>query len=125
MLSQLTVTPHASAALQRTLGVLLSVIEEENAVLSHHDVVEHGTFTGRKNQALRELMAVQRAHLGIALPGDCQALLGQLKTSLLTNARLLQLNIKAVSEVSGIIIGAMREADSDGTYARTEMRARK
>ncbi len=116
---------HASASLQRTLAALVLVIEEENTLLSRYDVAQHDTFTHRKNQALRELMAAQRIHPGVAGCGDCQPLLAQLKAGLLTNARLLQLNIQAVSAMSDIIIGAMREADSDGTYARAEMRNRR
>lgn len=124
MNSAYSVPSHASASLQRTLSSLLSVVEEENGLLSRHEFSSHGSITERKNQALRELMAVHRIHPGIAASAACQPLLVQLKSSLSKNSKLLQLSIAAVGEMSDIIIGAMREADSDGTYSRRETRLR-
>lgn len=111
---------YALTSLQRTLTALLTVIEDENELLARHDMARHGPFTERKNQALRELMAVQRLQPDVASSPVCKPLLARLKSSLARNANLLQLNITAVGETSAIIIRAMREAESDGTYSRIE-----
>ena len=50
-----------SAGVAAALGKLLEIIETENAYLQRHDVISHASFTDRKNQALRELLAAQRS----------------------------------------------------------------
>lgn len=107
-----------SAALMK----LVDVISEENAVLRQHNIVAHTVFTDRKNQALRELMAAQRSDPSRSAKETCQPLLKQLSDELNENARLLKLNISAVGEISDIIISGLREAESDGTYSRSQTR---
>jgi len=97
---------------------LIGVIEEENALLRDHKVILHTGFTERKNHALRELMAVQLAEGASKKIEAVRPLLLRLAAALGTNARLLKLHIAAVGEVSDIIIGGLREAESDGTYSR-------
>ena len=97
---------------------LIEVIEEENAVLGDHRITLHAGFTDRKNQALRELMAAQRAeNLAVSATG-CGPLLERLSAGLRANASLLKLHITAVGEISDIIISGLRAAGSDGTYSR-------
>lgn len=98
---------------------LLEVIEEENAVLREHRIVFHAGFTDRKNHALRELMAAQRADSLPEAARACRALLERLSSALRINTTLLKLHVGAVGEMSDIIIGGLREADSDGTYSRS------
>lgn len=112
------------AALSTALLKLIDVIDEENAVLRLHKIGIHSVFTDRKNQALRELMAAQRSTLAPAAQEACGPLLKSLSAALRENARLLKLNIAAVGEISDIIIGSLREAESDGTYSRGRATAR-
>ncbi len=109
----------AESALAMAVEKLISVIEEENALLREHKVILHTGFTDRKNHALRELMAAQRADSTSETSEAVKALLLKLSATLGTNARLLKLHIAAVGEVSDIIIGGLREAESDGTYSRS------
>lgn len=105
--------------LPQALGKLVEVLEEENLVLQEHRVVLHSGFTDRKNQALRELMAASRLETP---PEEVEAVKPQihkLSYALRENARLLKLHIAALGEVSDIIIGSLKEAESDGTYSRT------
>jgi hypothetical protein len=107
------------SALPQALNKLIDVLDEENKVLQEHQVVLHAGFTDRKNQALRELMAALRFE---SLPSAVDAvkpLVQRLSTTLQDNARLLKLHIAALGEVSDIIIGSLKEAESDGTYSRT------
>jgi hypothetical protein len=98
---------------------LIEVIEEENAVLGEHRIVFHAGFTDRKNQALRELMAAQRSESVSESALACRELLQRLSSALRVNAGLLKLHIGAVGEISDIIIGGLRDAESDGTYSRS------
>ena len=109
---------YGAAALMPALQKLIDVIEEENAVLKEHRVVLHSEFTSRKNQGLRELMAAQRMEEPRQAAEACSAMLDRLRSALRINASLLKLHIGAVGEVSDIIIGGLRNAESDGTYSR-------
>lgn len=111
---------NGGSALFSSIQKLMDVIDEENAILRNHSISLHSGFTDRKNQALRELMAAQRSVGKTSGLGSCRALLKQLGHSLQENGRLLKLNIAAVGEISDIIIGSLREADSDGTYSRSQ-----
>ncbi|MFM8747609.1 MAG: hypothetical protein ACKOED_13245 [Aestuariivirga sp.] len=106
------------SALTHALTKLIEVLDEENRVLQEHRVGLHAGFTDRKNQALRELMAALRFE---SLPSAIDAvkpLVQKLSATLQDNARLLKLHIAALGEVSDIIIGSLKEAESDGTYSR-------
>ncbi len=105
-------------ALSPALLKLLDVIEEENALLKEHRISFHAGFTDRKNQALRELMAAQRFENPKLAAAACRPLLERLSAALKVNAGLLKLHIQAVGEISDIIIGGLKAAESDGTYSR-------
>jgi hypothetical protein len=113
------------SALQPVLLKLIDLIEEENSTLTRQDVVSHAGFTDRKNHALRELMAAQRCDGKPSALAQYRPLLLRLSGALKTNARLLKLHITAVGEVSDIIIGSLREADSDGTYSSRQSPVRR
>lgn len=114
-----SVLPAPESALATAVEKLIGVIEEENALLREHRVSLHAGFTDRKIHALRELMATQRADGANQAVANLGPVLQRLSNALGTNARLLKLHIAAVGEVSDIIIGGLREADSDGTYSRS------
>ena len=113
-----TSAPAGGLALEPALAKLVETLEEENTVLREQKLVAHGSYTDRKNQALRELMAAQRKD-GYAAGTELRPQLQKLSTVLKENARLLRLHIAAVGEISDIIIGSLKDADSDGTYSRS------
>lgn len=104
--------------LSPALTKLIEVIEEENGVLREHRIASHAGFTDRKNQALRELMAVQRQESLALTASRSRPQLLRLQHALQENSRLLKLHISAVGEISDIIVGSLRDAESDGTYTR-------
>lgn len=113
-----TASTGAVTSVEHAIQRLLAVIEEENRSLASLEVSCHNDFTLEKNQALRELMALQRAN-GFAQAISSYAIeLRQLKASLTRNARLLKTHIGALDEVANVIVAGMREAESDGTYSR-------
>ena len=109
--------PASATGVAVALRKLLDIVETENEFLQRHDVISHASFTDKKNQALRELLAAQRG------PGETgrvslAPVTERLAQALKTNARLLKIHIAALGEVSDVIIGSIREAESDGTYGR-------
>ncbi|MFN4140576.1 hypothetical protein [Aestuariivirga sp.] len=110
-------TPLAAALLK-----LIDIVEEENGILQRHGIVLHAGFTDRKNHALRELMAARRCESSPAAVASSRPLLRHLSESLRRNAALLKLHITALGDISDIIIGSMRDAESDGTYSRSRSR---
>lgn len=96
---------------------LIEAVEEENAALRQHMVFQHGGFTDRKNQALRELMAAQRLD-GFEVTPQLRSGVERLSGSLAENVRLLKLHIAAVGDISDIIVNGLKDAESDGTYSR-------
>lgn len=115
---------HESSSLAPALLRLIEAIEEENSVLRRQEIVSHATYTDRKNQALRELMAAQRRQPAAARGVGLQPLLRKLSETLEDNGRLLKMHIAAVGEISDVIVASLREAESDGTYSRGMPRRR-
>ncbi|MEI8177517.1 hypothetical protein [Aestuariivirga sp.] len=106
------------SGLGSALGKLIDAVEHENSALREQRIISHAGFTDRKNHALRELMAVQRRDGQLGAAEATQPLLKDLSDALQENARLLKLHIAAVGEVSDIIVGCLKDTESDGTYSR-------
>jgi hypothetical protein len=118
-----TASPDVTGSpLSPALLKLIEVVEEENMALEQRRILVHAGFTDRKNQALRELMAAQRFGNPAEASRTAEPLLRRLSAALRANAALLKLHIAAVGELSDIIIGGLRAADSDGTYTRSRNR---
>lgn len=97
---------------------LTQLLRDENTLLARRESGFHGQFTERKTQLLRDLMVAER---GCKSPSALAALAAParlLKETLKRNQQLLAAHIQAVKEVSDIIVDALRQAESDGTYSR-------
>lgn len=113
-----TLASDSSSALGLAVAKLLEAVEDENSALRRQEIKSHAGYTDRKNQALRELMAAQRRE---AVPIAVELIRPQLlrlSQALVANSKLLKHHISAVGEVSDIIVGSLRDANSDGTYSR-------
>jgi hypothetical protein len=108
----------ANSALGLAIAKLVEAIEDENSALRHQEIISHAGYTDRKNQALRELMAAQRRDSSKASVDKIRPQLTILSQALHVNAKLLKNHIAAVGDVSDIIVGSLRDANSDGTYSR-------
>lgn len=113
-----TVVNETGSALYLAVAKLLETIEEENSALQKQEAISHAGYTDRKNQALRELMAAQRREATPAAVHQIQPQLHLLAQALRVNSKLLKHHISAVGEISDIIVGSLRDANSDGTYSR-------
>jgi hypothetical protein len=108
----------ANSALGLAITKLVEAVEDENSALLRQDIISHAGYTDRKNQALRELMAAQRRDSSRTSVDQIRPQLVLLSQALQANAKLLKHHIAAVGDVSDIIVGSLRDANSDGTYSR-------
>jgi hypothetical protein len=113
-----------SMALEPALSKLVEAVQDENTVLREQRIVSHAGFADRKNQALRELMAVQKRDVRVVADDRIKSMLKILASGLQENARLLKQHISVVGEISDIIVGSLKEAESDGTYSRGRIQRR-
>lgn len=97
---------------------LQAVVEEENLGLADCSIQSHASYADQKNQLLRELMVAQ----GSCRSPESRQVLGSaylaIRECIVRNERLLMVHLEALNEVSAVITDSIRQADSDGTYAR-------
>jgi hypothetical protein len=102
---------HTKAALAR----LEKALDEENAALSGLSPINLTEFSRIKTQCLLEL---QRPTGLPGREGELQALLEAIRRKLELNRWLLHLHLEAAKEIASVIMSAIRDAESDGTYSR-------
>jgi hypothetical protein len=93
------------------------VVTEETAALLTGKKVDFQDFSMRKSQSMLEFVRLMRA--GAHLGGEAQVAgeMRELRQKLERNRAVLEMHYEAVREVAEIIVRAMREAESDGTYS--------
>ncbi len=119
MQHQLPTSPElAKVALAR----LEKALDEENAALAKFNSSNIAEFSRIKTQCMLELQ--RPAGLNPARDPGLQARLQVLQQKLELNRWLLHLHLEAAKEVSSVIMSAIREDESDGTYSRYSGAAR-
>jgi hypothetical protein len=104
------------AAIRRLEGV----IEEETTALQSGTKIDFDDFSKRKSRSMLEFVRLMRAQLHLGAETEVTAEVRRLRGKLQRNREVLEMHYDAVREVAGIIVRAIRETDSDGTYsART------
>lgn len=108
----------------RALAMVVSVIERlslvvkaENDDLTERRAVDYPAHSQRKSQGLLELNRVRPALAAISANPAARVALAGLSAELDINHRLLRTQLKAAQTVSSLIAEAIREGQSDGTYA--------
>ncbi len=109
----------AKAALYR-LG---KTLDEENAALTAFDSRNLAEFSRIKTQTLLELQRSASAMNGEPSAPGLSQILETLRQKLELNRWLLLLHLEAAREVTAVITSAIRDAESDGTYARVSSKA--
>lgn len=94
-----------------------AVLDAETDALSRHQPVDLVDLGCRKRQGLLELNRIMRALAGKERQDEVRDRLAQLASKLERNRRTLDIQLRAVREISDIIAGSLREAESDGTYS--------
>ena len=117
--------PHLPTSPELTksaLARLEKALDEENAALARFDPSNVAEFSRIKTQCLLELQRPARLHA--AHDPELQTRLLALQQKLELNRWLLGLHVEAAKEVSSVIMSAIRDAESDGTYSRYSGAAR-
>lgn len=107
-----TTLPAFSAALDR----LEEALAEETRALRARQPVDLDELNRRKSRSLLELTRLSRA-LPSPPDGKLRARLQALAGKLAENRDVLALHLGAVREIADLLVNALGEAESDGTYA--------
>jgi hypothetical protein len=99
------------------LDRLESVLGEETRTLMAGVSVDVGQFTRQKNQLLLELTCARRTCDDVGLLAALGPRAASLKALMAANEKALAIHLAAARQISAIIVEALRQAESDGTYA--------
>ncbi len=102
---------------------LEAAITAETSALStcrHHDIVG---FTQQKRQGFLELARIMRSMENAIPSPDILARLAHFRSRLEANEAMLRVYLRAVQDVTAIIVRVIRESESDGTYSLAYGRA--
>ena len=117
------ISPETYDAFFAVIERLEAIIIGETRALRAHSHADIGDFTRQKRQGFLELNRLMRAMKNTIPSQDVIARLASFRTTLDTNDSALSTHLRAVSDVTDIIVRVMRDAESDGTYSRAFARA--
>jgi hypothetical protein len=95
---------------------LESIIEEETAALATGKKIDFDDFSARKSRSMLEFVRLMRARMHLGGETEITEEIQRLREKLERNRSILEMHYDAVREVATIIVRAIREAESDGTY---------
>jgi hypothetical protein len=101
------------AAIRRLEGV----VGEETAALEARTKVDFDDFSTRKSQSMLEFVRLMRAQVHLGGETEITEEIQKLRQKLERNRAILEMHYDAVREVASIIVKAIKEAESDGTYS--------
>ncbi|GLR85166.1 flagellar biosynthesis protein FlgN [Bradyrhizobium iriomotense] len=96
---------------------LESVIDEETLALRAGKKIDFDDFSTRKSRSMLEFVRLMRAQLHLGAEAEVTDEIQNLRRKLEKNRAVLEMHYDAVREVAEIIVRAIREAESDGTYS--------
>ncbi len=95
---------------------LQQLIDQESEALRSGEAVDFEEFNSRKSHALLEFTRASR-FFPVQKSATIEARLARLRASLVENSSLLEQHLRAMGEISGIMIRTIEMAESDGTYS--------
>lgn len=98
---------------------LENVVEEETVALETGKKIDFDDFSARKSRSMLEFVRLMRARIYLGGEAEVTEQVQRLRLKLERNRKILEMHYDAVREVATIIVRAIKEAESDGTYART------
>ena len=117
------VSPVAFSQLEKVIERLESIIDQETAGLRSRLGIDLEEFNKRKGQGLLDLSRALRPLGNRVADARTLAALARLRAKLEINRELLRNHVEAVREISTMLCDAIRNLDSDGTYAPSIRRA--
>jgi hypothetical protein len=103
-----------SAVLKRLSGIL----REENELLESAAEADHTRYIDAKNQALRELMVMQRARQANSVSTETMQNMREVRKLVDRNSQLLKLQVSALNDLTSFLTQSMISEQGDGTYSR-------
>jgi len=95
---------------------LESIVEEETVALTTGKKVDFDDFSARKSRSMLEFVRLMRARMHLGDEIEITEAIQRLREKLERNRSVLEMHYDAVREVATIIVKAVRDAESDGTY---------
>ena len=95
---------------------LESIVEEETTALATGQKVDFDDFSARKSRGMLEFVRLMRARMHLGGDPEITEEIQRLREKLERNRSLLEMHYDAVREVATIIVKAIKDAESDGTY---------
>jgi hypothetical protein len=108
----------SSHALSGILERLAAVLRQENHVLESAVETDHSQFIVAKNQALRDLMMLQRTIQLDSLPPAIEEMARELRALVDRNGQLLKLQVAALNDLTSFLTQTVISDQGDGTYTR-------
>ncbi|MET3911173.1 hypothetical protein ABID59_005536 [Bradyrhizobium sp. S3.3.6] len=95
---------------------LENIVEEETVALATGQKVDFDDFSMRKSRSMLEFVRLMRARMHLGGETEITGEIQRLREKLERNRSLLEMHYDAVREVAAIIVRAIKDAESDGTY---------
>lgn len=95
---------------------LESIVEEETVALATGKKIDFDDFSARKSRSMLEFVRLMRARMHLGGEVEITEEIQRLRDKLERNRSILEMHYDAVREVASIIVKAIKEAESDGTY---------
>ncbi|WP_027535950.1 hypothetical protein [Bradyrhizobium sp. WSM3983] len=95
---------------------LENIVEEETVALATGQKVDFDDFSMRKSRSMLEFVRLMRARMHLGGETEITDEIQRLREKLERNRSLLEMHYDAVREVATIIVRAIKDAESDGTY---------
>lgn len=110
-------TPIEVLALLKAIARLEQVVDQETQSLRAGETPAFEDLNYRKSHGLLELTRAMRLIDPLSIGDDLRDRLESFRDQLDRNRMLLKTHLDATREISAILTAAIRDAESDGTYA--------
>jgi hypothetical protein len=108
--------PDEVRGLLASIRRLEGIVEEETAALATGKKIDFDDFSARKSRSMLEFVRLMRARMHLGAEAEVTEEIQRLRVKLERNRSLLEMHYDAVREVASIIVRAIKDAESDGTY---------
>ncbi|OKO85695.1 flagellar biosynthesis protein FlgN [Bradyrhizobium sp. AS23.2] len=95
---------------------LETIVEEETVALATGKKIDFDEFSARKSRSMLEFVRLMRARMHLGNEVEITEEIQRLREKLERNRSILEMHYDAVREVATIIVKAIKDAESDGTY---------
>ena len=95
---------------------LATIVEEETVALTAGKKIDFDDFSARKSRSMLEFVRLMRARMHLGGETEITEEIQRLREKLERNRSLLEMHYDAVREVASIIVKAIKDSESDGTY---------